>query len=166
MNHAIEMHATDKKMVCMFKRYIGNRTWKHETWNMKTSDIFSVHSLFDDSVNFVSPFECYMGTLHEPRVQNACKGLKNGSQVQKIHWKCYVKTWKVKTWKHEKGKGLPHRTNFFQKKKVFRKSFLKMSHRTNLVETKSFSINTFKRYRQNTVLIYTVFHRKWKQFLI
>ena len=99
MNHVIKMHATDKKMVRRFKRYIGNGTWKHEKW------------------------------------------------------------------KHENPTP-PFADQLFSKKKVFRKSFLKMSHRTNLVETKSFSINTFKRYRQNTVLIYTVFHRKWKQFLI
>ena len=55
--------------------------------------------------------------------------------------------------------------NFFRKKKVFRKSALETNHRTNLVKTKSILINTFKRYRLNTIPIYPVFHRKWKQFI-
>ena len=59
----------------------------------------------------------------------------------------------------------PTDQQLFSKKKVFRKSALEMNHRTNLVKTKSFFIHTFKRYRLNTVLIYTVSHRKWKQFL-
>ena len=59
----------------------------------------------------------------------------------------------------------PHRTNFFPKKKFFEKLFLKMNHMINLEKTKSFFINTFKRYRLNTILIYTGFHRKPKHFI-